>query len=158
MLAVDYGRRRLGLAVSDEARKLATPLETLERINRRQDLSRLRRIVRDLGVNQLVVGLPLRLDGSAGEMAEEARAFATRLEKSLRLPAALVDERLTSWEAQEEHRARGGNRPSIRPRRSTGAASKAHRSPDGVDRLAAALILEDYLRRLEESPVGMATP
>jgi putative pre-16S rRNA nuclease len=150
-LAIDYGRRRLGLALSDEARTLARPIETLERVNRRYDLARLRGIVREQGITQLVVGLPLRLDGTEGEMAVEARAFAARLEKSLRVPAALVDERLTSWEAQEEQRSSGVQRRSKKPADSShahGAASKAHRAPDGVDSLAAALILEEYLRRM----------
>jgi len=154
VLAIDYGRRRLGLAVCDEGRKLVRPIETLERVNRRYDLSRLRRIVREQVITQLVIGLPLRLDGTTGDMAEKARAFAVRLEKSLRLPAALVDERLTSWEAQEEQRATAGSRRATGARRHAGARhsagaapSKAHRAPDGVDSLAAALILEEYLRR-----------
>ena len=145
------------------------PLETLERVNRQSDLARLRRIVRDEGVAQLVVGLPLRLDGTAGDMAAEARAFAARVGKAVRLPVALVDERLTSWEATEGLEAsptkesfagrRGGRgererESKIRRKESSqvwllhrGAASKAHRAPDGVDSVAAALILEEYLRR-----------
>jgi putative holliday junction resolvase len=151
VLAIDYGRRRLGLALSDEGRILARPLETLVRVNRRADLARLRQIVCEQDVGQLVVGLPLLLDGTAGEMAAEARGFAARIAKALGLPVALVDERLTSWEASEgrdrsptkesfsgSRRARGAAR---------GAASKAHGGPDGVDSLAAALILEEYLRR-----------
>ena len=160
VLAIDYGRRRLGLAVSDEERKLATPIETLERVNRQFDLSRLRRIVRERDIAQLVVGLPLRLDGTAGEMAEEARAFASRLEKALHIPAALVDERLTSWEAQEEQKAISAKRtPGMRRGpRARGAASKAHRAPDGVDSLAAALILEEYLRRTAGFPSAASAP
>jgi len=153
VLAIDYGRRRLGLAVSDEGRMIARPLDTLVRVNRRADLSRLRRIVREQDVAQLVVGLPLRLDGTAGEMAEEAQAFAARVGKAVRLPVALVDERLTSWEASEGLEASpgkesfgGSRRGGGDAARERGAASKAHRTPDGVDSLAAALILEEYLR------------
>ena len=138
---------------------LARPLETLERVNRRFDLARLKRIAREHCVAQIVVGLPLRLDGTAGEMAEEARAFAGRLAKALRLPVALVDERLTSWEASEgldDARSKesfGGSRQHLggklqEPRRA--AASKAHRAPDGVDSVAAALILEEFLRREQQ--------
>jgi putative Holliday junction resolvase len=167
VLAIDYGRRRLGLALSDEGRLLVRPLETLVRVNRQADLARLRRIVRDERVAQLVVGLPLRLDGTAGDMAAEARAFAARVGKAVRLPVELVDERLTSWEASEGpeanptkqsfagRRAGGGERGREREKkdrsqewlRHRGAASKAHRGPDGVDSLAAALILEEFLRR-----------
>jgi len=142
VLAIDYGRRRLGLAVSDEGRMLARPLETVERVNRRADIARLRRIARDEGVTQLVVGLPLRLDGTAGEMAAEAREFAERMSKALRLPVTLVDERLTSWEASKGEPTRKDDVWGSR----TPAYSKAHRAADGVDSRAAALILEEYLR------------
>ena len=156
VLAIDYGRRRLGLAVCDEGRMVARPVETLERVNRRADVARLRRIVKDEGVKQLVVGLPLRLDGTAGEMAEEAREFAGRMAKALRLPVALVDERLTSWEASEEAPT---PKDDVWGARAHGAYSKAHRAADGVDSRAAALILEEYLRgkvhpRGEEYPRG----
>jgi putative holliday junction resolvase len=149
LLAIDYGRRRLGLAVSDAGRMLARPLETLERVNRRFDLARLKKVVRGEGVTQLVVGLPLRLDGREGEMAGEARQFAARVGKALALPVALVDERLTSWEASEElsDGAEHATKESFGGRRhGRVAASKAHRGADGVDSLAAALILEEYLR------------
>ena len=155
VLAIDYGRRRLGLAVSDEGRMVARPIETVERVNRRADVARLKRIVREQSVAQLVVGLPLRLDGTAGEMAAEAREFALRIAKALRLPVALVDERLTSWEASEGPGAAatkqsfGGSRH--RDAEHHRAYSKAQRAPDGVDSLAAALILEEYLRGEAES-------
>ena len=145
VLAIDYGRRRLGLAVCDEGRMVARPLETVERVNRRADVARLRRVARDEAVVQLVVGLPLRLDGTAGEMAGEAREFAARMAKALRLPVALVDERLTSWEASEGEPTRKSDVRGTRAQHQ-GAYSKAHRAADGVDSRAAALILEEYLR------------
>jgi len=155
VLAMDYGRRRVGLAVSDEGRMVARPLATLVRANRRADLARLRQIAREQGAVLLVVGLPLRLDGTAGDMAAEARDFAARIGKALRLPVALVDERLTSWEASEgpetgaarKESFAGSRRRGAKRQPDRGAASKAHRGPDGVDSLAAALILEEYLRR-----------
>jgi len=148
VLAIDYGRRRLGLAVSDPGRMLARPLETLERVNRRFDLARLRRVARGEAATQLVVGLPLRLDGTEGDMADEARQFAARVGKALALPVALVDERLTSWEAAEDRNTRpsDGDRRKRDDGRRIPAASKAHGGADGVDSLAAALILEAYLR------------
>jgi putative Holliday junction resolvase len=130
VLAIDYGRRRIGLALSDERRMTARPLATLERTNRRNDLRRLRELARRHEVRQIVVGWPLHLDGAAGEMAEEAARFARRIEKELGLPVELVDERLTSWAAQDAARER---------RRSGGKRGAS------VDALAAALILEDYL-------------
>ncbi len=100
ILALDYGRSRIGVALADSAVGLAQPLCTLERINRNEDMRRLREMAREHGVKQIVVGLPLRLDGTRGEMAEEAEGFAQRLRKQVGVPVEMVDERLTSWEAE----------------------------------------------------------
>ena len=67
ILAIDYGTARMGLALADIETALPRPLATLERINRNEDMRRLREFVRDHGVREVVVGLPLRLDGSRGE-------------------------------------------------------------------------------------------
>jgi putative Holliday junction resolvase len=132
VLAVDYGRKRIGLAISDELRLTVQPLATLERKNRRDDLRTLREVIENFEVAQIVVGNPVRLDGSAGEMAAEAARFAARVHKQLRLPVELVDERLSSWEAQEMMTER-----------------KSGRGKDGagVDAVAAAVILRDFLER-----------
>jgi len=147
ILAVDYGRARIGLAIADAATKMPKPLATLERINRNEDMRRLRELVRDQGVKHIIVGLPLRLDGTRGEMAEEAERFAQRMAKQIGVPVELVDERLTSWEAArllEEELGR-----VIR----SGAKSKGAGSgvgADSVDAMAATVILRDYLERLRE--------
>ena len=132
ILAIDYGRRRLGLALSDAAGLTARPLATLERTNRRNDLRRLHEIVRQHDVRRIVVGHPLHLDGTAGEMAAETARFATRIEKQLGLPVELVDERLSSWEAEQVLAA-----TKAAPRR------RARR----LDQVAAAVILRDFLAR-----------
>jgi putative pre-16S rRNA nuclease len=146
ILGVDYGRARIGLAIADAETRMARPLSTMERINRNEDLRRLRELVLERGVKQIVVGLPLRLDGTRGEMAEEVERFAQRLRKQIGVPVEMVDERLTSWEAErlleevqgrflhDEKRA-GGRKP----RR---AAAKMT-----VDAVAAAVILKGYLER-----------
>src|SRR5580704_4777088 len=72
ILAIDYGRRRMGLALSDTLAMTARPLATWTRTNRRRDLSRLRALCREHAVAGIVVGWPLHLDGAKGEMAEEA--------------------------------------------------------------------------------------
>ena len=87
---------------------MAKPLSTLERINRNEDMRRLRELAREQGVTQIIVGLPLRLDGSHGEMAEEASRFAERVRKQIGLPVEMVDERLTSWEAERMLEEEGG--------------------------------------------------
>ena len=76
ILALDYGRTKIGLALADSEARMAQPYDTLERINRNEDMRRLRELAGQLGVRQILVGLPLRLDGSSGEMAEQATRFA----------------------------------------------------------------------------------
>src|SRR5258706_3462045 len=100
ILAVDYGRARMGLAIADSETRMAQPLSTMERVNRNEDMRRLRELVREHGVKQIVVGLPLRLDGTRGEMAEEVDRFAQRVRKQIGVPVEMVDERLTSWDAE----------------------------------------------------------
>jgi putative Holliday junction resolvase len=143
ILALDYGRARIGLAMADRETRLAQPFGTLERINRNEDMRRLRELVREHGVRQIVVGLPLRLDGTRGEMAEEAARFGQRVHKQFGLPVEMVDERLTSWEAErmlEEQQGRTIQSAS-------GKKQKKENARPGVDAMAAALILKEYLDR-----------
>jgi len=143
ILALDYGRARIGLAIADGETALAQPLGTLVRINRNEDMRRLRELVREHGVRQIVVGLPLRLDGTRGEMAEEAARFGRRVHKQFALPVEMVDERLTSWEAErmlEEQQGRTIQAASSKKQ-------KRENARPGVDAMAAALILKEYLDR-----------
>ena len=80
LLAIDYGRKRIGLALSDELGFTAHPLVTLLRTNRRNDLRRLREICRKHGVARILVGHPLHMTGESSPMAEEAALFAARLQ------------------------------------------------------------------------------
>src|SRR3984885_12775504 len=143
ILAIDYGKKRLGLALSDEHGVTSRPFATWTRINRRRDLARLRELVRQEGVRRIVVGLPLRLDGTPGEMWEEARSFAARVEKAIGLPVEMMDERLSSWEAHETLAAVTSSKRSRRGS-AGGAAGKKHIP---LDDIAAAIILRDYLDR-----------
>lgn len=140
---MDYGRARIGLAIADAETELPRPLLTLERVNRNEDIRRLRELAREHGVRQIVVGLPLRLDGTRGEMAEEATRFAARLRKQLGLPVDMVDERLTSWEAERLLEEQSGrvlqDSKHGKKERRAGRAS--------VDAVAAAVILNEYLGR-----------
>lgn len=143
ILALDYGRARIGVAIANAGDLEPRPLATLERINRNEDMRRLREMSREYGVRLIVVGLPLRLDGTRGDMAEEAARFAQRVHKQLGLPVEMVDERLTSWEAERLLEERQGR--TIRARETHGRKKKAEK-PD-VDAMAAALILREYLDR-----------
>jgi putative Holliday junction resolvase len=146
ILGIDYGRARIGLAIADAKAGLARPLDTLERINRNEDMRRLREIARAHGVKQIVVGLPLRLDGTRGEMAEEASRFAERVRKQIGVPVEMVDERLTSWEAERLLEEQGGR--VLRDHKE--GAHKKRKPPEprsSVDAVAAAVILKEYLER-----------
>lgn len=134
ILALDYGRKRIGLALSDELGLTAQPLQILTRKNRREDLSRLRSICAKHGVARILVGHPLHITGEAGEMADEAAAFAARISKELKLDVELLDERLTSWEAGQTMAVSGNQ--SRRKKKST-----------HLDDVAAAILLREYLDR-----------
>lgn len=130
ILALDYGRKRIGLAVSDELRLTAQPLKTLARENRAADVRRLREICREQGVARIIVGHPVHITGEAGAMAEEAARFAARLKKELGIEVELLDERLTSWEAEQ----------TVAGRRSPRGRGRA-----SLDDVAAAILLREYL-------------
>jgi putative Holliday junction resolvase len=146
ILAVDYGRARIGLALADLETRMPQPLSTMERVNRNEDMRRLRELVREHGVKQIVVGLPLRLDGTRGEMAEEVERFAQRVRKQIGVPVEMVDERLTSWEAErlmEEIQGR-----FIRDEKlGSNKKPKNGQAKMTVDAVAAAVILKEYLDR-----------
>jgi putative Holliday junction resolvase len=144
ILGIDYGKKRLGLALSDEFGVTSRPYATWTRINRRRDLARLRELVRRQSVRHIVVGLPLRLDGAPSEMSQKARSFAARVEKALGIRVEMVDERLTSWEARETQEVMNFNeraRPS-----SSGREEKKKKA--AFDEIAAAIILRDYLDQI----------
>ncbi len=152
ILALDYGRARIGVAVADAETRMAKPLSTLERINRNEDMRRLRELAREQGVTQIIVGLPLRLDGSHGEMAEEASRFAERVRKQIGLPVEMVDERLTSWEAQRMLEEQGGRvlNPPVRAGGGRDFDKVRKAKMDGrmtVDAMAATVMLKEYLER-----------
>lgn len=131
VLAIDYGRKRIGLALSDELGLTAQPLGVLERENRRSDMRRLREICRKYGVARILVGHPVHLTGAVGEMADEATRFSARLARELGIATELADERLTSWEAEQFLQDAASRRPRNAP----------------VDDLAAAVLLREYLEK-----------
>ena len=96
VLALDHGSARCGCAISDPSGTLATPLEAIDRPDTKKGLAAIARLVQDQGAERVVVGLPLTLKGEEGEQAAAARAFAQRLERRLRIPVELHDERLTT--------------------------------------------------------------
>ena len=130
ILALDLGKRRIGLALSDELGLTAQGLPTLERTNIRADLAHLAKLAADNNVTLVLIGNPLHMDGREGRQAEHAREFGERLKAASGVPVEYWDERLTTVEAQRVLRESG---ISIEKR------AKA------VDRLAAVILLESYL-------------
>ncbi|HET8977948.1 MAG TPA: Holliday junction resolvase RuvX [Solirubrobacteraceae bacterium] len=96
VLALDYGKARCGCAVSDPTGTLATPLQAVTAPASRRGMARLRALVAELGVERVVVGLPLSLSGADSGQTAEARGFAATLERGLPVPVELYDERFTT--------------------------------------------------------------
>jgi putative Holliday junction resolvase len=130
ILSLDYGSKRIGLAVSDELGVTAQGLPTLLRTNKRNDLDHLRRVIKQYGVAEMVMGFPLRMSGAEGIQTDRVQEFADVLRSRFKLPVHLFDERLTSVEANRVLRE---SEMGIR------------RRAEVVDQLAAVLILQAFL-------------
>lgn len=128
--AIDFGRKRVGLALTDTREEIAYPLATLVRGAMVSDIKAIAARLDGCEVRLLVLGLPLSMDGSEGPSARAARAFGERLGKSMALPVEFFDERLTSVEAEERLRGAPG---SIKRRRAA------------LDAVAATIILEGWM-------------
>lgn len=129
-LGMDLGTKRIGLALSDPLGWTAAPIPALTRIGWKKDLAALRRLVETHAILRIVVGLPLRMNGEAGEQAKQAQEFAARLQSALGLPVETWDERLTTVQAERtliESEVRREQRRQV------------------IDSLAASIILQGYL-------------
>lgn len=135
LLALDIGRKRIGLAFYDLTEGIVNGLDTLQRKTREEDLVRLTRIAQDRGASAFVSGLPLNMDGSEGPQAKFVRDFCSRLERASGLPVRFQDERLTSVEAESRLKDAGWSLKKLLEEKRKGV----------VDRMAAVLLLEDYV-------------
>jgi putative holliday junction resolvase len=127
---MDVGSKRIGLAISDLLGITAQGLDTLHRQNKRTDFAQLERVIREHDVTEIVMGLPLRMNGIEGPQAEKMQAFAEEIRRRFKLPVHLWDERLTSAQANRLLRE---TEMSIKRR---GAV---------VDQMAAVLILQSWM-------------
>lgn len=145
-LGVDFGERRIGIALSDPTRTIASPFTTLaRRKGKRPPWTELLRIIAEQDVNEVVIGLPLDLAGDEGAWAAETREFGDHLTRRTGLPIHWVDERMTSVRAE-------------RAVRSLGLKRKDREQKERVDAAAAALILEIYLRGRELRAIDNREP
>jgi len=131
ILAIDYGSRRMGLAVTDPLGITAQGIETLQRKNKRADFGRLERTIREYEVKEIVLGNPLRMSGQEGTQSQKVAEFAEELRRRFEIPVHLWDERLTSSEANRLLRD---------------AEVSLQRRTQAVDRMAATLILQSFLQ------------
>jgi len=143
LLGVDYGAVRVGLAVTDSERIIASPLTTYVRRDADRDAEYFRDLVRKEEIGGLVIGLPVHLNGSEGEKATESRAFGKWLAEVTGLPAVFWDERFTTREAEGHLKAAGLTH---------------RRRKDRRDRVAAQILLQAYIEAgcpPEETPRGL---
>ncbi|MFP3872899.1 MAG: Holliday junction resolvase RuvX [Thiohalophilus sp.] len=131
LLGFDYGLRRIGVAVGQEVTRSVAPLVTLSRKTDKPDWEAITRLIAEWQPDLLVVGLPLTLDGEEQEMTHRARRFGNQLKGRYNLPVELVDERLTSCEAEQ-----------LLKQRSHSGAGRA--DPEDIDQVAAQLILQSW--------------
>jgi putative Holliday junction resolvase len=129
-LCLDLGRRRIGVAKSDETRLIATPVGVIQVHNQEQVFREIVRLVEEYQAARLIIGLPIQLNGQEGIEANRARTFAADLENYLSVPIDFMDERLTSVEADRLMLEAGFNPNKRRA---------------NIDATAAALILQAYL-------------
>lgn len=135
ILALDVGERRIGVALSDLSRILATPHTTIHATPVTIFFKKLNQIITQENVCQVVVGLPISLNGQEGPQAQRIRVFIETLAAQVTLPIATCDERYTSAEA-ERIMIEAGLRPEQRKAR--------------IDEVAASIILQDYLTMLRQ--------
>lgn len=138
ILALDLGKKRIGLAISDELGITAQGLETLERRGRRDDIEDLRKLVSLRGVTRILMGDPLHMSGDASRQGDYTREFAGELERKTGLTVEFRDERWTSREAE-------------RTLRGSGVANGKRKAT--IDKLSAVILLQGYL-----DSIGMGTP
>lgn len=130
MLGLDLGNKRIGIAISDATKTIASGLGVYKRKSMDEDLEYLEKLIKEEGISEIVLGLPRNMDGSLGERAQKTLQFKALLEEKLHLPVVLFDERLTTEEAE---------------RVLLEADMSRKRRKRVIDKLSAVIILQRYL-------------
>ncbi len=133
-LAFDYGRKRIGVATGQKLAATTAPLTTVQVINNKPDWVHIERLINGWQPDILIIGLPMNMDGTEHEMSKAARRFSNQLHGRFRLPIELIDERLTSIEAEE----------IITEARRSGRIKRS-KSKTSIDQIAAEIILKNWL-------------
>jgi putative Holliday junction resolvase len=130
ILSVDFGEKRIGLAISDELKVIAKPYKTIENRGKKYVINQLINICRNFDIEKLIVGLPKSLSGKEGIQAEKVKNFAKFLTEKIKLPIVLEDERFTTEEAEKFLEGESLRKKTMRK-----------------DQLAAFYILQNYLEK-----------
>ena len=136
-LGIDFGTRRIGLALSDPTGTLASPLPFLENTGVKQVASKLKEMVENHGIETVVVGLPRNMDGTFGPSAENVRAFVAQIQSKISAKIITQDERLTTSQASRDLAQMGLSQKELRRK---------------VDSSSATLILQQFLDRVRLNP------
>ena len=136
-LGIDFGTRRIGLALSDPTGTLASPLPFLENTDIKQVVSKLKEMVASQGIKTIVVGLPRNMNGTYGPSAEKVRAFVAQIQPDLSAKIITQDERLTTSQASRDLSQMGLSQKELRMK---------------VDSSSATLILQQFLDRVHLNP------
>lgn len=133
IMAIDYGNIRIGIAFSDLLKTIAFPFETYNRKGEKRDIEYLLNLIKQKEVDLIILGLPLNMDGTEGERAKITRKFGTKLNLASGIQIEYIDERLTSVEAEDLL---------------INSGLKREKRKGIIDKLAATLILENYLNKI----------
>ncbi|MDD2445260.1 MAG: Holliday junction resolvase RuvX [Clostridia bacterium] len=130
IMGIDYGDKRIGIALTDLMHVIASPFEVYKTVNSNADIEHLQKIIEEQEVETVVIGLPLNMDGSEGERARKTRLFGSNIADKSNVNIVFQDERLTSFEADNIL---------------SDAKVRTDKRKDLIDKLSACLILESYL-------------
>ena len=133
VMGLDIGKKRIGISMSDPLLITAQPFDTIQRTPESEALNKIAELVKTYSVNKIVAGLPLMMNGDFGEQAQDCDSFGKKLEQKIGIDVIFIDERLTSYQAEEILKAQG---------------VKYTKDKGKVDKIAAAIILQEYLDSL----------
>lgn len=132
ILAVDFGTKRIGIAISDENAEIAQPLTVLKREGNKKDIEKIAKIVQQYNVSVILVGIPYKAEGALTKMGEKAHAFGVLLGECIKKEVIFVDETMTTFVAEEAL---------------VQSNVKRKKRKELIDKVAASIILQDFLSR-----------
>lgn len=135
VLSIDYGLKRIGLAISDESRSFAFPYNVIENKNFSFILSIIKKVINEKEIDLIIVGFPLNMDSTESSMTKKVLDFVKKIQEEIKIPIETIDERLSSFAASENLKDRG----------LTAKKLKEH-----IDVEAARLLLEEYLQKIQK--------